>query len=387
MREVAVISAGYTRVSEHWEKSLKGLFIEAALKALDNAGLNARHIDGIYVANVFAGYLQGQTNLANVLADSLGLYDKFALSVDAGGASGALAIHEAYKDVAYGIRDLVMVCGVEKMSEATPQETVSALTSVEDQEHLRHTGVTAHSLAALIYKAYLKRFNKKQEDVALMSVIDHEHAVTCSYAQYPFKLSIETIMSSAILADPIRVLEAISPSDGSAAIVMCSHEKAKELGLPHVKIVTSQIARDKFNLMEREDLLSMNALVEATQRAYSSAGVKPLDLSFVELYDDYSVMGVIALEKLGLCNPGEGVEMLKNGEVRLRGSIPVNTFGGLKARGAPLGAIGVYQAVETFLQLTGNAGPNQVKNARIGLTQTSCSFNSIVVINLFEVCC
>lgn len=387
MREVAVVSVGYTRISEHWEKSLKGLFVETALKALENAGLSARSLDGIYVANVFAGCLQGQTNLANILADSLGLYDKFALSVDAGGASGALAIHEAYKDVAYGVRDVVMVCGIEKMSEVTSQEAVSALTSVADQEHLKHTGITVHSLAALIYKTYLKSFNKKQEDVALMSVVDHEHAVTCSYAQYPFKLSIEAIMNSAVLADPIRVLEAISPSDGSAAIIMCSHEKAKELGLPHVKIVTSQIARDKFNLMEREGLLSMRALVEASQKAYSSAGIKPSDLSFVELYDDYSVMGVIALEKLGLCKPGEGVEMLKNGEVKLKGSIPVNTFGGLKARGAPLGAIGVYQAVEAFLQLTGNAGPNQVKNARIGLTQTSCGFNSIVVVNLFEVCC
>lgn len=387
MREVAVVSVGYTRVSEHWEKSLKGLFVEAALKALEDSGLSARDLDGIYVANVFAGYLQGQTNLANILADSLGLYDKFALSIDAGGASGALAIHEAYKDVAYGVRDVVMVCGVEKMSEITPQEAVSALTSVEDQEHLKYTGITVHSLAALIYKTYLKRFNKKQEDVALMSVLDHEHATTCNYAQYPFKLSIETIMNSAILADPIRVLEAASPSDGSAAVIMCSHEKAKELGLPHVKIVTSQIARDKFNLMEREDLLSMRALAEAAQKAYSIAGIKPLDLSFVELYDDYSVMGVIALEKLGLCRPGGGVEMLKNGEVKLKGSIPVNTFGGLKARGAPLGAIGVYQAVETFLQLTGNAGLNQVKNARIGLTHTGCSFNSIVVVNLFEVCC
>jgi len=387
MREVAVVSVGYTRVSEHWEKSIKGLFVEAALKALENADLSVRSLDGMYVANVFAGYLQGQTNLANVLADSLGVYDKFAISIDAGGASGALAIHEAYKDVAHSVRDVVMVCGVEKMSETSPQEVVSALTSVADQEYLRYTGITVHSLAALIYKTYLRRFNKKQEDVALMSVVDHEHAITCSHAQYPFKLSVEAIMSSAILADPIRALEVISPSDGSAAIIMCPHEKAKELGLSHVKLVTSQIARDKFNLMERDDLLSMKALIEAAQRAYNSTGITPSDLSFVELYDDYSVMGVIALEKLGLCGPGEGVELLKNGEVKLSGSIPVNTFGGLKARGAPLGAVGVYQAVEAYLQLTGNAGPNQVKNARIGLTQTSCGFNSIVVINLFEACC
>jgi len=387
MRDVAVVSIGYTRVSEHWEKSLKGLFVEASLKALESAGLSARSLDGIYVANALSGYIQGQTNLANVLADSLGLYDKFAISVDAGGASGAVAIHEAYRDVAHGIRDLVLVCGVEKMSEASPQEMVSALTSVEDQEQLRYTSVTVHSLAALIYKTYLKRYEVKQEDIALMSVVDHEHALTCSHAQYPFKLSVEAIMDSAFLAEPIRVLEAPSPADGAAAIIMCSHETAKELGLPHVRVAASEIARDRFNLMEREDLLAMRALVEASRRAYDRANIKSSDLSFAELYDDYSVMGVIALEKLGFCGPGEGVELLRSGEVKLRGSMPVNTFGGLKARGAPLGAIGVYQAAEAFLQLTNGAGQNQVKDARIGLTHTSCGFNSVVVINLFEACC
>jgi len=387
MRDVAIISVGYTRVSEHWEKSLKGLFVEASLKALESAGLSTRSVDGIYVANALSGCIQGQTNLANVLADSLGLYDKFAISIDAGGASGALAIHEAYKDVAHGIRDLVLVCGVEKMSEASSQEIISALMSVQDQERFKYTGVTIHSLAALIYKTYLKRYGARQEDVALMSVVDHEHALTCSHAQYPFKLSVEAIMDSAFLAEPIRVLEAPSPGDGAAAIVMCSHEMAKELGLPHVRIAASVVARDRLDLMEREDLLAMRALVEASQRAYERANIKPSDLSFAELYDDYSVMGVIALEKLGLCGPGEGVELLKSGEVKLKGSIPVNTFGGLKARGAPLGAIGVYQAAEAFLQLTNNAGPNQVKGARIGLTHTSCGFNSVVVINLLEACC
>jgi acetyl-CoA C-acetyltransferase len=387
MRDVAVISVGYTRVSEHWEKSLKGLFVEASLKALESAGLNAKSIDGMYVANAFSGYIQGQTNLANVLADSLGLYDKFAISIDAGGASGALAIHEAYRDVAHGVRDVVLICGVEKMSETSPQEAVSALTSVQDQEQFKYTGITIHSLAALIYKTYLKRYNVRQEDVALMSVVDHEHALTCSHAQYPFRLSIEAIMDSASLAEPIKVLEAPSPGDGAAAIIMCSHEVAKELGLPHVRVVASEVAQDRFNLMERESLLAMRALVEASRRAYHRADMKPSDLSFAELYDDYSVMGVIALEKLGLCDPGKGVELLKNGEVTLKGSVPVNTFGGLKARGAPLGAIGVYQAAEAFLQLTNNAGQNQVKDARIGLTHTSCGFNSVVVINLFEACC
>jgi len=387
MRDVAVISVGYTRVSEHWEKSLKGLFVEASLKALESAGLSARSLDGVYVANALSGYIQGQTNLANVLADSLGLYDKFAISIDAGGASGALAIHEAYMDVAHGIRDLVLVCGVEKMSEASPQDVVSALTSAQDQEQLKYTGITVHSLAALIYKAYLKRYKARQEDVALMSVVDHEHALTCSHAQYPFKLSVEAIMDSAFLAEPIRVLEAPSPGDGAAAIIMCPHEMAKELGLPHMRVAASEVARDRINPMEREDLLAMRALVEASRRAYEKAKVKPSDLSFAELYDDYSVMGVIALERLGLCDPGGGVELLKRGEVTLKGSVPVNTFGGLKARGAPLGAVGVYQAVEAFLQLTNNAGQNQVKGARVGLTHTSCGFNSVVVINLFEVCC
>jgi len=387
MRDVAVISVGYTRVSEHWEKSLKGLFVEASLKALESAGLSATSLDGMYVASALSGYIQGQTNLANVLADSLGLYNKFAISIDAGGASGALAIYEAYRDVAYGMRDVVLVCGVEKMSEASPQEIVSALTSVEDQEQFRYTGVTVHSLAALVYKTYLRRYGAKQEDVALMSVIDHEHALTCSHAQYPFRLSIEAIMGSAFLAEPIRVLEAPSSGDGAAAIIMCSHDKAKELGLPHVRVLASEMAQDRFNLMEREDLLAMRALVEASRRAYEKANIKPSDLSFAELYDDYSVMGVIALEKLGLCGPGEGTKLLKSGEVTLKGSMPVNTFGGLKARGAPLGAVGVYQAAEAFLQLTNNAGPNQVKNARIGLTHTSCGFNSLVVINLFEACC
>jgi len=387
MREVAVISIGYTKVSEHWDKSLKGLLLEASLKALENSGLEVKDVDGIYVANAFAGYLQRQTNLANIVAESLGLYDKFAISIDAGGASGGLAIHEAFNDIAHGIRDVVLVCGVEKMSEASPQDVLTAQMSVEDQESFRYTGITIHSIAAIIYKTYMKKFKVKQEDIALMSILDHEHASTCSHAQYPFKISLESIMNSPVIADPIRVLETTSPCDGAAAVILCSHDKAKELGVPHIKISTSQLARDNFNLMERSDILAMEALVRASQRAYEEAGIKPSDLSLVELYDDYSIMGVLAMEKLGLCGEGEGVKMLMNGEVKLNGSIPVNTFGGLKARGAPIGAVGVYQAAEIFMQLTGNAGANQVKNARIGLAHSSCCFNSVVVINVFEVCC
>ncbi|MCS7139184.1 MAG: thiolase domain-containing protein [Candidatus Nezhaarchaeota archaeon] len=387
MREVVIASIGYTRVSEHWEKSLKGLFMEASLKALENAGLNVKSLDGLYVANAFAGYLQRQTNLANIMAESLGFFDGFAISIDSGGASGGIAIHEAYNDVARGIRDIVLVCGVEKMSEASPQDVLLAQMSVGDQEHFRFSGITIHSLAALIYKTYMKRFNVKQEDIALMSVISHEHASTCSHAQFPFKVSLEAVMKAPIVSDPIRALEIPAPCDGAAAVIVCSHEKAKEIGLPHIKIAASRIARDSFNLNERSDLLAMEALVRASRLAYEDARIKPSDLSFVELYDDYTVMGVLALEKLGLCEPGEGVKLLKSGEVSLKGAMPVNTFGGLKARGAPVGAVGVYQAVEAYLQLVDSAGANQVKNARVGATYCGCCFNSIVVVNIFERCC
>ncbi|RLF13052.1 MAG: thiolase domain-containing protein [Thermoprotei archaeon] len=387
MREVAVVAVGYTRVSEHWDKSIKGLFIEASLKALSSAGLSLKDVDGIYVANAFAGYLQRQTNLASIIAEALGLTDTFAVSIDAGGASGGLAVHEAYRDVAHGIRDVVLVCGVEKMSEATPSDVLTAQASVEDQEYFRYTGATLHSLAALIYKTYMKRYGVKQEDVALMSILDHEHASTCQHAQYPFKITLDSIMKSPVLSDPVRVLEVVSPSDGAAAVVLCPHEKAKELGAPHVKIAASQLVRDSFNIVERGDVLAMEALVKAASRAYKEAGVTPSDIDFAEVYDDYSVMGVIAMEKLGFCREGEGVKVLKEGEAKLDGRIPINTFGGLKARGAPIGAVGVYQAVEAYLQLTGEAGANQVKDAEVGLTHGSCCFNSIAVVNIFRRCC
>ncbi len=360
MRPVSIGGVALTPVGEQWELSLRDLACEAALKALDSVEID--HIDALYIANMAAAPIQGQLHLGAMLADALGLRRIPAIRVEAAQASGGVAIHEAYLAVASGLYDSVIVVGVEKMSDALPEEVRSALAMAEDQEYTAYTGVTDIGLCALLHRLYMERYEAKPEEIASLAAVSHEHAVGCPHAQYPFKVSVERILSSPMEADPIHMLECSGIGDGAAALILTA-----DAG--NVEIAASTVAVDHFFLTERRDPLTLEAVRMASKRAYEMAGISPRDIDLVELHDLTTIMGILSLEDLGFVEKGFGARYVSEGNVRRDGELPVNTFGGLKARGNPVGATGVYQVAEVALQLLGEADRCQVEDAETGLAE------------------
>ena len=360
MRPVYIAGVALTPIGEHWELSLRDLACEAALKALEKA--EVERIDALYVANMGAAPLQSQLHLGALMADALGLYGLPAMRVEAAQASGGVAVHEAHLAVASGLYDSVLVIGVEKMSDALPHEVRSALAMAEDQEYTAYTGVTDVGLCALLHRLYMERYEAKPEEVAALAAISHEHAVGCPHAQYPFKVSVEKILSSPMEADPIHMLECSGIGDGAAALVLTADRG-------DVEIAASTVAVDHFFLTERSDHLILEAVRTASKRAYERADISPRDIDLVELHDSTTIMGILSLEDLGFIEKGFGARYVSEGNVRRDGELPVNTFGGLKARGNPVGATGVYQVAEIALQLLGEAGRCQVEDVEVGLAE------------------
>ncbi len=375
MRRVAVVGVGCTKVGELWDKSLKDLAVESATKALDDAGVE--RVDFVYVGNAYSQILQSQGNLGSFIVDSLGFNGTPSISIEAADSSGSLAFHEAYKAVKLGWANYVLVVGVEKMSDSTPEEVAKALMACEDQDYVAFTGITQAGLHALVLRLYMERFRIKHEDVAMFTVKAHKNALNNPYAQFKNPLSVEDVLKSPILADPLRLLEYTTIADGSAALILCPLEEAKKItDKPVVEVLGSASATDKFYLPERIDSLTFNATVEAAKKAFQEAKISIDKVDFIETHDNSTIMGVISIEDLGFAEKGRGTTFI------VEEKIPINTMGGSKGRGHPIGATGVYQLVEAVWQLRGEAGKNQVKDAKIGLTHTLTGIGNLAAVNI-----
>ncbi len=382
MRRVAIVGVGCTKVDEHWRVSMRDLFTEAALKALDGAGLD--RVDALYVGNMFSDYAQNQGHLGAMMADSIGMPGIPAVKVEAACASGGVAVHEGFKAVASGLVDYVLVGGVEKMTDIQTPEVTTALMMAENREYTGFTGITFVGLNALISRLYMETYEAKPEEVAAISVNDHKHAATNPYAQYQFPITIETVMKSSYIADPLHLFECCGIGDGAASLVLCPLEKAQELSDSPVEIVASAAATQVHSLYERDDLLRFGATEAAAKEAYGRSGLKPDDIDVLEVHDAFSIVGVLAIEALGIAKRGEGARFVAEGNTALGGKIPTNTFGGLKARGHPIGGTGVYQIVELTWQLRGDAGKNQVPDARCGLAQNVGGVDSTSAVHILR---
>jgi len=375
MRNVKVAGVGLLKVKEYWDRSLQDLFAEASLKAISDAGVES--VDKVYVSNMSAALMQDQLNTAALMSDALGNPGLPATRIEAGSASGGVAFHEAVQAVASGYSDAVLVTGVEKMSDILPDVVTTALAMAEEQEYTAYTGVTKTGIAAMIQRLYLDLY-AKPEEVCMMAVKSHEHAVGCKHAQYPFKMSIERAMSSPMEADPIHMMECSGVGDGAAALVLVP---ADETG---VEVAGSAIATDFTSIAQRPDPMAMDAISKAADKAYKMAGITAKKVSLAEVHDDFTINGVLGIEGLGLAKVGEGSKLVSSEEVDNGGKLPVNTFGGLKARGNPLGATGIYQIAEVALQLRGDAGDHQVKNAKYGVAQNAGGMASICSVNVLR---
>lgn len=365
--KVYVAGVGLTKVDEHWWTSLEYLMTEASLKALDDAGVNK--VDSIYVGSMLSPILQEQGHLGALLAEELGLSSIPAFGVEAASASGAAAVYAGAREIESGRADAVLVVGVDKMSDGLAEEVTAAMMIGERQEYVGFIGATFYSLNALIYRLYMDRYNVDQEKIALFPVLCHEHAVNAPHAQYPFKIKLETVMNSPYIAEPLRRFETTAIADGAAALVLVNEETGKKLDSPKTELVI-EASTDYLTPFQREDPLWFPAVQLSTIKALERAKLGRHDIKILETFDATSIMAILSLESSGFSERGKAWRLLEKGELSLSGSLPCNTFGGLKARGHPVGATSVYQIAELHLQITRRAGKNQVDNAVAGLAHS-----------------
>ena len=370
MREVAVIGVGMNpRWGELWEMSLRDIFTEAALRAIDDAGVD--HIDSMYVGCMSGGLFAGQEHLGSMLADYLGRGGIPSARVESACASGGLAFRQAFIDVASGMNDIVLAGGVEKMLDVDGGEATYALATAADQEYECFHGVTFPGLYAMIARAHMKKYGTTREQLAHVSVKNHRHGAKNPRAQFPFETTVEDVIGAVMVADPLTIMDCSPITDGAAAAVLCPLEmaRAKFKHHPVIGIIGSGHATDHIALHDREDISWLKAVELSGRRAYDMAGKKPVDIDVLEAHDCFSIAEICVTEALGFFEPGKGGPAVEAGETTYGGKIPVNTSGGLKSKGHPVGATGVAQIVEIVEQLRGDSGSRQVKGAKIGMTQ------------------
>jgi acetyl-CoA C-acetyltransferase len=384
MRDVAIIGVGMNKWGELWEKSLRDIFVEAALLALDDAGVEK--VDSLIVGCMSSGLFVGQEHLSSLLADYLGQTPVPAMRVESACSSGGLALRTGFIEVASGMSDVVLVGGVEKMTDVNGHEATFALGTAADQEYECYHGITFPGLYALMARAHMEKYGTTREQLAMVAVKNHHNGSMNPLAQYPFKITVEAVLNSVLVADPLRILDCSPITDGAAALVLCPVDTAKTLKKPIVKITGCGQATDTIALSARQDITWLESTHLAAKKAYAMAGKKPQDIDLVEVHDCFTIAEICVTEALGLVERGRGGKAVEEGVTSLQGKIPVNASGGLKAKGHPVGATGVAQAVEIVKQLREEAGPRQVKGATVGLTQNMGGSGGSSIVHIFERC-
>jgi len=380
MREVAVIGCGMTRFGELWSLSMRDIFVEAALKAIDDAGVD--HIDSMYVGSMTPGLFVGQEHVGALMADYLGSAPVPAVRVESACCSGGMALRLGFFEVASGYSEIIMVGGVEKMTDGA--DVTYALATAADQEYEVYHGVTFPGLYAMIARAHMHQYGTTRKQLATVSVKNHRNGSMNPNAQFPGLVTVDQVINATMVADPLTVLDSSPVSDGAACVILASVDMAKKLGRPLVKILGTGAATDTLALHAREDITTLAAVRHSARAAYDMAKVTPRDINLAEVHDCFSIAEICIIEELGFVEKGKGGSFTEQGRTALEGPIPVNTSGGLKSKGHPVGATGVAQVVEVVEQLRGAAGKRQIKNARIGLTQNMGGSGASSVVHIFQ---
>jgi acetyl-CoA C-acetyltransferase len=356
--------------------------VEAVRAALAEAQLERP--EALYVGNMLSGQVSRQENLGALIADHAGLRGIEAAKIEGACASGAAALRQAYIAVAGGMHDVVVACGVEKMTDALAEDTTAALVSAADADYEGAHGLSFVALNALLMRRYMHEYGYRREDFAGFSLNAHKNAVHNPNAMFRKAISAESFARAKMIAEPVSLLDSSAIADGAAAVVLAPTALARAHGLKAVRIVGSASATDSVSLHDREDLLFLRSCHLSAQRAYAQAGLGPQDIDFFELHDAFTIMAALSLEATGFAERGQGVRLALDNEVAPQGRIPISTMGGLKARGHPVGASGLYQVVEAALQLRGEAGANQLHGCRVGMTQSIGGSGALAVTHILE---
>jgi acetyl-CoA C-acetyltransferase len=368
MRQVAILGIGQTKIDEHWELSLREIGGEAAFAALHDAGVDK--VEALFVGNMLSPLISAQNQLGTFFADWIGLWGQEAVKVEAACGSGAAAFRAGLMAVASGDVDSALVLGVEKMTDKSGHDITAALATAADADYEVEQGVSFVGLNALIMRRYMHEYGWKHADFAPFSINAHANAMHNPLARLHQKINVEQFEKSAMIATPVNLLDASPTGDGAAAVVLVPAEKVASLkGKPRITVAGSGSATDSIAVHSRKDALFLSAAYKSAKHAYEMAKVEPKDIDLFELHDAFSIMSALSLEAAGFAERGKGICLGLENEIHPKGRIPICTRGGLKARGHPVGATGMYQIVEVVQQLRGECGETQVDGARIGMTQ------------------
>jgi len=385
MREVCVVGVGMSEWGEVWKTSMRDLYVHAAMEAIKNSGVD--HIDSMYVGCMSGGLFVGQEHLGALMADYLGVKGVPAVRVESACASGGIAFRQAFIEVAAGVSDIVLASGVEKMTDCSPDEDTNALATAADAEYEVFHGATFPGLYAMMAHAHMAKYGTTREMLSAVAVKNHKNGAKNPVAQYPFTVTAEQVASSVMVADPLRILDCSPITDGAAAVIVTTVDIAKKLGKPYVKVKGSAAATDTIALAQREDITTIKAATIATQKALAMAGCKIEDIQFAEMHDCFTIAEIILAESIGKYKPGQAGPATLAGETSLEGKFPINSSGGLKSKGHPVGATGIAQIVELYKQLTGQAekGRQIPKSPKIGMAQNMGGSGASSVVHILEV--
>jgi len=383
MSEVVIVGIGQTAVGEHWDTSLRALGNEAIQLAIaDSGGLKPQ---ALYASNALAPNLSHQAHLGALLGDFAGLAGIEAAVFEAGGASGAAALRQGYLAIASGMVDVVLVVGVEKFTDAIGPDQEAALSTSSDSEYEAVHGLTPTAQAAMLAQRYMHEFSVPKDGLAGFPLTSHANGAGNKHAMYRKAISIDSYKKSEAVCDPLNLFDIAPPADGAAALILTRSDYLPEKYLHSViRIAASASVSDTLALHDRSNPLSFHSAQLSVNQILKKAGISREQIDLFEYFDSFSIFAALSLEAAGFAKPGEGWKLAADGSITLTGQIPCATMGGLKARGHPIGATGVYQAVEATAQLRGQAGPNQIQEARFALIQALGGPASLAVTHLLE---
>jgi acetyl-CoA C-acetyltransferase len=381
--KVAIIGVGLTKFGELWESSFSHLFVEAGANAIKDAGIDGKDVEAIFVGNMSGGRFIDQEHISCLIADHAGLTPIPSTRIEAACASGGQALRQGLMSILSGFHDIVVVGGVEKMTDVVTEHTTQTLATAADQEWEAFMGMTFPGLYAMMARRHMHEFGTTREQLALVSVKNHANAKHNPYAQFHMDITVEDVLNSPMVADPLRLLDCSPITDGAACVILASEKKAKEFTDSPVYVTGSGQASSTISLHSRKRIPVVDSTINAGKEAYRRAGKSPKDIQVAEVHDAFTIGEIVAIEGLGFVEIGKGGKATEEGETQIGGRIPINTSGGLKAKGHPVGASGVAQAVEIALQLRGEAKGRQV-DADVGLSHNVGGSGGTAVIHIYE---
>lgn len=383
MRKVAIVGVGQVPVREHWANGLRELAVNAILNAMDDAGI--RQADALYVGNMLGSYLSDQSNMGALIAEYAALEVNEAITIEAACGSGAAAFRQAVLAVASGSVETAIAVGVEKLTEHSDVSPANGLATAADADYEAAMGLSFVSINALLMRRYMHEYKCDKNDFAGFVINAHQNAMHNKNAMFRAPITMDMYASAKLIADPVNLLDSSPIADGAAAVVISSIDKAATFRAKPVQVEASEVGVDTISLNKRTNPLHLKAVEKSTARAFKSAGIQHRDIDLLEAHDAFSIMTTLALESAGFAEQGKGTSLAKESVIGINGRLPLCTFGGLKSRGHPVGATGMYQLVEAALQLRDEApGPIQVPDANYAMTQNIGGSASYVITNILK---